>query len=419
MYALVDCNNFYASCERVFRPELRDKPIVVLSNNDGCVIARSSEAKDLGIPMGAPAFEYQARFEQYGVYVFSSNFALYGDMSHRVMQILQEYSPEVEVYSIDEIFLKLTGFEHFDLDRYGAEMRQKVLKYTGIPISVGIAPTKSLAKVANKIAKKFQERTQGTYLIDSEEKKIKALNWLKVEDIWGVGRKFAKKLKNYNVHTALEFIKLDDVWVRKYMSVVGLRLKLDLSGQSVLTLEDIKPKKNIAVTRSFERNYTELSDLKERVATFAVIGAERLRKQKSACKSMLVFIHTNRFRKDLPQRSANILVHLPFATHSAIELAKYAQIAVERLYLKGYSYKKAGVILQDFIPEQHVELNLFEKPDERHSLLMKHIDKLNEKFGMQKIKLAAQDVKRVWKMNQNKRSANYTTDLNQIITIRV
>ena len=195
MFALVDCNNFYASCERIFRPDLIKKPIVVLSNNDGCVIARSNEAKELGIPMGAPAFEYEQLFTKHHVQVFSANFALYGDMSNRVMNILGEFSPDIEIYSIDEAFLKLTGFKHFNLSDYGEQMRSKVKKWTGIPISVGIAPTKALAKAANRIAKKYPDKTNGTYIIDSEEKRLKALKWLKIEDVWGIGRQHSKKLK--------------------------------------------------------------------------------------------------------------------------------------------------------------------------------------------------------------------------------
>ncbi|MEY3599658.1 MAG: hypothetical protein RLZZ463_435, partial [Bacteroidota bacterium] len=242
MYALVDCNNFYASCERVFKPELIGKPVVVLSNNDGCVIARSSEAKPF-VPMGAVAFKYREVFAQHDIRVFSSNYALYGDMSHRVMEVLRQFSPEVEVYSIDEAFLKFTGFEQWDLQAHGLAMKQRVQQWTHIPISVGIAPTKALAKVANKIAKKFPERTQGVYAIDTEEKRIKALRWTAVEDVWGIGRKTTKKLQAIGVRTAADFVALPDAYVRKTFSVVGLRLKHELAGQSVLELEEVQTKK--------------------------------------------------------------------------------------------------------------------------------------------------------------------------------
>lgn len=420
MFALIDCNNFYASCERVFRPDLNGKPIVVLSNNDGCVIARSNEAKAVGIPMGAPAFEYDKLFKQHNVQVFSANFALYGDMSNRVMTILSDYSPEMEIYSIDECFLKLKGFEtYFNLQNYGDEMRYKVTKWTGIPISVGIAPTKALSKLANRIAKKYPEKTKGVYIIDSEEKRIKALKWLKIEDVWGIGRQHTKRLNAQNVFTAYDFTQLTDEWICKNLAIVGLRLKHDLQGIPTLDLEEVQPKKNIATTRSFETNYTEFEQLNERISTFASSCAEKLRKQKSCCNSLMVFIHTNGHRKDLPQYSRNIVVKLPFPTNSSIELANFAKQGLKRIFKQGYAYKKAGVIVQDFTPEMVTQTTLFESRDKRHIPLMKAIDTINSNFGQQKIRLANQDLKRVWKMKQQKLSPRYTTKLSDIITINV
>lgn len=419
MFALIDCNNFYASCERVFRPDLNGKPIVVLSNNDGCVIARSNEAKAVGIPMGAPAFEYENLFRKHNVQVFSANFALYGDLSNRVMNILSDYSPDIEIYSIDEAFLKLKGFDYFNLQQYGEQMRYKVTKWTGIPISVGIAPTKALSKLANRIAKKYPEKTRGVYIIDGEEKRIKALKWLKVEDIWGVGRQHSKRLNAIGVKTAFDFTQLDDELVRRQMSIVGLRLKQDLQGIPTLDLEEVQPKKNIATTRSFETNYTEYEQLNERISTFASSCAEKLRKQKSCCNSLMVFIHTNGHRKDLPQYSRNIVVKLPFPTNSSIELTKFATQALKHIFKQGFHYKKAGVIVQDFTPEAITQATLFETRDERHISLMQAIDKLNNSFGQQKIRLASQDTKRIWKMKQEKLSPRYTTNLNDIITINV
>lgn len=419
MFALVDCNNFYASCERVFRPDLNGKPIVVLSNNDGCVIARSNEAKAVGIPMGAPAFEYEKQFAEHQVQVFSANFPLYGDMSQRVMTILEEYSPDIEIYSIDEAFLKLQGFDHYNLQEYGESMRKKVTKWTGIPISVGIAPTKALSKLANRIAKKYAQKTKGTYIIDTEEKRLKALKWLSIEDVWGIGRQHSKRLKALNVHTAYEFTQLEDEWVRKYLSIVGLRLKKDLEGIPTLDLEEAQPKKNIATTRSFETNYTEFEQLKERVTTFAVSCGEKLRKQNSCCNSLMVFIHTNGHRKDLPQYNRNIVIQLPFPTNSSIELAKFATQALKQIFKPGFHYKKAGVIVQDFTPVNNLQLNLFNNSDERHIALMKAIDTINHTYGQHKIRLAAQDNKRVWKMKQEKLSPRYTTKLSDIITIHL
>lgn len=419
MFALIDCNNFYASCERVFRPDLEHQPIVVLSNNDGCVIARSDEAKALGIPMGAPAFRYERLFARHQVHVFSANFPLYGDMSHRVMTILSEYSPDIEIYSIDEAFLGLQGFSHFDLKSYGTSMRSKVHKWTGIPISVGIAPTKSLSKVANRIAKKFPERTNGVYIIDDEEKRVKALKWLKVEDVWGIGRQYAKKLKANQIFSAYNFTQLSDAWVKKQMSVVGYRLKRDLGGVPTLDLEEIQPKKNIATTRTFETNYTDYEDVQERISTFAASCAEKLRQQKTCCNSLMVFISTNRFRKDQLQYKRNIVIQLPFPTNSTIELSKFATQALDKIFKNGFHYKKAGVIVQDFTPEEVMQTTLFESRDERHIPLMKAVDAVNRLYGQQKIRLASQNLQRVWKMKQEKLSPCYTTQLSDIISIKV
>ncbi|MDF1611628.1 Y-family DNA polymerase [Stygiobacter electus] len=419
MFSLIDCNNFYASCERVFRPDLNGKPVVVLSNNDGCVIARSNEAKALGIPMGAPAFQYEDVFVKHNVHVFSANFALYGDMSHRVMTILSEYSPDIEIYSIDEAFLNLDGLEHLNLLDYGNKIRKHVFKWTGIPISIGIAPTKALAKAANRIAKKFSDKTNGVYVLDNQEKITKTLKWLSVEDVWGIGRRHSKRLKAIGVKTAYDFIQLDDNYVKRKMTIVGLRLKRDLQGIPTIQMEDVQPKKNIATTRTFETNYSEFEQINERVITFAVSCGEKLRKQNSACNSLMVFIHTNQHREDLPQYSRNIVVKLPFPTNSGIELAKFASQALKQIFKPGYFYKKAGVIVMDFTPADIPQYDLFENSDERHKPLMQAVDKINSRYGQHKIRLASQDQKRVWKMKQEKLSPRYTTKLSDIITINL
>jgi DNA polymerase V len=417
MFALIDCNNFYASCERVFRPDLIGKPIAVLSNNDGCVIARSNEVKALGLPMGAPAFQYQDFFDTHHVHVFSANFALYGDLSMRVMTILSSYCPEIEIYSIDEAFLNFSGFEHFDLQKYGEEIACHVKKSTGIPISIGFAETKTLAKAANRIAKKYPDKTQNVYMLDSEPKRIKALKWLQVEDVWGIGRQHSKRLKAQGIQTAYDFSLLPPEKVKKQMGIVGVRMQQELQGLPTLSMEKHKPKKNIATTRSFEKMYTTLSELKERVATFSVTCAEKLRKQKSCCRSLMVFVHTNGFRKDLPQYSRNIVVKLPFATNSSIEIAQYAQKGLEQIFCEGYSYKKAGVVIMDFYPKNSIQQTLFDVPNPKHNAIMKAMDMLNHKIGATKIKLATQDRDRVWKMRQEKLSPRYTTKIQDIITI--
>jgi len=393
--------------------------VVVLSNNDGCVIARSNEAKDLGIPMGAPAFQFREVIESGAVHVFSSNFALYGDMSSRVMSVLGMFCPTMEIYSIDEAFLDFSGFDLHNLEAIGIEMRKRVLQWTGIPVSVGFAPTKALAKAANRIAKKFTERTGGVYKIETEEQRIKALKWLKIEDVWGIGRRHAKRLQEMNVLTAYQFTQLTDRWVRDMMTVVGLRLKMDLEGKPTLQLEDVKDKKSIATTRTFDNNYSDIALIKERVASFAVSCSEKLRRQHSCCNSIMVFIHTNGFREDQPQYSKNIVIKLPYATNSSIELVQFAVMGLEKIFKAGYGYKKAGVIVGDFTPDHNQQLNLFDNRNVKHIELMKAVDKINHSFGQQKVRLAAQDVGRVWKMKQERLSPRYTTNLNEIITAKI
>lgn len=418
MFALIDCNNFYASCERVFRPDLVGKPIAVLSNNDGCVIARSNEAKAVGIPMGAPAYKYEKEFKEKGVHVFSSNYALYGDMSKRVMQVLATFAPEIEVYSIDEAFLKFEGCDYITWASYAEEIRKKVTQFTGIPVSVGFAPTKALAKVANRVAKKFVEKTGGSYVIDSDEKRIKALKWLKVNDVWGIGSRQALRLNSHGVQTAYEFVQQSDEWVRKNMSVVGLRLKHDLQGILTLDLEKHKVKQNIATTRSFEKNYTAYHDLSERISTFASSCAEKLRAQQSNCSVLLVFVNTNKHRQDLKQYKQQVVVKLPFPSNSSIELSKYAEYGLSLIFKGGLQYKKAGVVVMDITPESEAQLNLFEKSNERHKALMKAMDSLNKQMGSQKVKLANQDLNRTWKMKQERLSPRYTTKITDVLKVK-
>lgn len=417
MFALVDCNNFYASCERVFNPNLENSPIVVLSNNDGCVISRSNEAKLIGIPMGAVAFKFKDVFKANNIHVFSSNYALYGDMSNRVMNILSNYTPEIEIYSIDEAFLKFNGFDLYDLEHYGKKINYNVTKSTGIPISIGIAPTKALAKIANRIAKKFPKETGSVYIINSEEKRIKALKWIDIGDIWGIGRKHKKRLISNKINKGIDFVNLTDNWVKRNMSIIGLRLKKELEGNSILNIEDVQPKKTIATTRTFERNYSDITNIKERISTFAVTCAEKLRKQQSCCNLIMVFIHTNNHRKDLRQYYRNVVIKTAYPTNSSIDIVKYATKGLSAIYKEGFQYKKAGVIVMGLTPENEKQLNLFIKENPKHHKLMKTIDYLNNTIGQQKIKLACQDLDRTWKMNQEKLSPRYTTQLDEIITI--
>jgi DNA polymerase V len=415
MFALIDCNNFYASCERVFRPDLNNKPIVILSNNDGCVIARSNEAKKLGIPMGAPSFEFDNKFIENNVHVFSSNYALYGDMSSRVMQILSEFSPEMEVYSIDEAFLRFDS--DIDFEALGIKIRNKILRSTGIPVSIGFAPTKALSKVANRIAKKYPEKTKNVYAISDETKRQKALQWLKIEDVWGIGSQHAKRLKKIGVKNAFDFIQLNDTWVKHQMSVVGLRLKYELSGINSLGIDKLRPKQNISCCRSFDINYNKFEEVHERVATFAFSCSEKLRENKQHCSSLMVFIHTNEQRKDLPQYAKNIVIKLPYPTNSGIDLVNFASKGLRLIFKQGYAYKKAGVIAMDLSTSQVEQSNIFEEKNQKHAPLMHTVDKLNKLMGKHMVRLGTQAMGKTWKMRQEKLSPNYTTRIKDIITI--
>jgi DNA polymerase V len=423
MYALVDCNNFYASCERLFRPDLAGKPIAVLSNNDGCIISRSDEAKLLGIEMGAPEFKVRDELREKGVTVFSSNYPLYGDLSARVMDILRQFTPHVEVYSIDEAFLNFDDVlvPGNDFNTYGLEMKNRIRKWVGIPVCVGIAPTKALSKVANKIARKFPDKTQGVYVIDSDEKRIKALKWTKVEAIWGIGHRMKKKLHAKQILTAYDFIQPQhEAWIKSQMGVVGLRLKKELEGESVLLLEnDSADKKCIATTRSFPKRVTDFDALRERVSTFASVCAEKLRAQHSCCYTVMVYLGVMETAEKHSRSHFQEMITLPFATQSTLTIAEASIKVLEQLYErhKGLRFYKAGVIVTQLIPEDQKQFHLFEDENPKHLALMKAMDHINKKTGTRKIRLGAQDEK-TWNMKQDKLSPNYTTRFDQILTVK-
>lgn len=418
MFALVDCNNFYASCERVFNPNLNGKPIAVLSNNDGCVISRSDEVKAAGLPMGAPIFKWEQFCKENKITVVSSNYPLYGDMSSRVMTILKQFTPDVEVYSIDEAFLQFKGYDYFNYDELATQMRRRVLKWTGIPTCVGIAPTKALSKVANKIARKFPQKTKGVYVIDSEEKRIKALKWIKIEDVWGVGWRLSKRLQAKGCKTAFDFVELPSDWVKKEFSITEWKLQQDLKGHSEIQLEWHQPKKAIATTRSFEYTYSDLENLKERVSTFATSCAEKLRKQESSCYMILVMLSSDSHKKDLPQHRASTAVTLAYPTDSSIIIANQAVKALERIYKEGIKYKRAGVIVTGLVPNNNYQIDLFEHENPKHKPLMKAMDYLNEKYGEYKLKIGNQDMERTWKMRQERLTPRYTTNINDVIKVK-
>lgn len=413
MFGLVDCNNFYASCERVFNPSLNGKPIVVLSNNDGCVIARSNEAKLLGIKMGVPAYQIKELVNTHGVTVFSSNYTLYGDMSGRVMLMLTELAPEIEVYSIDEAFLNLEGIQ--DLQTLGSEIVREVTRGTGIPVSAGIAPTKTLAKVANKFAKKYPAYNR-LCIIDTEDKRTKALQLTDIGDVWGIGRRQAAKLEKRGVKTAYDFTKLPGSWVRKNMTVTGERTWKELRGTSCIDMETAPPaKKQICTSRSFGKMVEDIGTMSEAIATHAFTCSKKLRQQKSYAMSLMVFIHTNNFREDLPQYWKNTIIKLPVPTNDTLEIVHYALEGLKSIFMPGFQYKKAGIIITEITTS--AQLGLFDTVNrEKREKLMQAIDKVNGEHR-HLVKLAVQGNGRDWKLKQEQLSMRYTTDINEILTI--
>jgi len=420
MFGLADANNFFASCERVFRPDLRNTPIVILSNNDGCIIARSNEAKALGIGMAVPYYQAKEIIDKHNVKVFSSNYVLYGDMSNRVMSMLSSYSPEVEIYSIDEAFLNFTGFDHYNLQSYGEDMVQKITRGTGIPISLGIAPTKTLAKMANKFAKSYKGY-KGVCLIDSEEKRIKALQLTPVEDVWGIGRRLAKFLAKYDIRTAYDFTQKSCAWVRQQMTVTGERTWKELNGISCIDVDHIPPQKHsICTSRMFGVPLTKLDDMTEAVSTYAGLCASKLRKQNSCAASLMVFVHTSHV-KDRAQYFANsVHISFPVPTNLTTEIVQYALIALKKAYKEGYRYKKAGVIITETIPDNAVQQNLFDQVDRnKQSRLMPIVDKLNAGFDRNLLMLANQMGNQKWKARRDHLSPCYSTSLNDLIRVRI
>lgn len=418
MYALVDCNNFYASCERVFQPHLIGKPIVILSNNDGCIISRSDEAKALGIPMGAPEFKVRAELKQKNIHVFSSNYPLYGDLSSRVMKILESFTPHIEPYSIDEAFLNFDGMSIPDFHDYGSKMKYRLQKWLSIPVSIGFADTKALSKVANKIARKFPEKTKGVYVIDTEEKRIKALKWTEIEDVWGIGFRLNKKMKAKNINTAYDFtLSNNEAFIKKEMGVVGMRLKYELEGKSVLDLDLPKDRKTIAITRSFDGNITTFDEMKERVSTFATVCAEKLRKQKSCCNNVIVYLRKDNYKTERQHYNFYKMETIPFSSNSSITISNIAVKMLKNMFEEGEIYKKAGVIVTGIIPENQKQFHLFEEENPKHLKLMKVMDDYFKKTGERKIRLGNQDLQRTWKMKQNHLSKKYTTDFKDILRI--
>ncbi|MCY7352162.1 MAG: Y-family DNA polymerase [Cytophagaceae bacterium] len=415
MVGLCDCNNFYASCERVFDPSLRGKPVVVLSNNDGAVIARSNEAKALGIAMTAAAFELEPLFKQHNVQVFSSNYTLYGDLSNRVMMVLARWAPKVEIYSIDEAFLDLAGLP--DVEGYTRQIRQAVVRSTDIPVSIGVAMTKTLAKVANKRAKK-DPACGGVYVLDSPEAITEALSTFEVGDLWGIGHQYGSRLRALGVLTALDFRSLSPAWVKKNMGVVGERMQRELLGYSCLPLELIVPnKKVICSSRSFGQMLTDPRPVEEAVANFAARVAFKLRRQKTVCRVITVFLQTNFFRESDAQYSNSITLQLPVVSNSSMVLIGYAMLGLRRIYRAGYRYKKAGVLVSEICPETQMQLGIFDASDPRQSKVMQVMDGLNNRYGREKVRVGKQGFGRAWKTRQERLTRCYTTRWSELVEV--
>ncbi|TDB60074.1 Y-family DNA polymerase [Arundinibacter roseus] len=419
MYALIDCNNFYASCERVFNPKINGKPIVVLSNNDGCVIARSNEAKALGIEMGTPGFLNEELFQKNNIHVYSSNYALYGDMSARVMQVLYSMVPAMEIYSIDEAFVELGNMPYTNVTELALNIKNTIFQYTGIPVCIGIAPTKTLAKIANRFAKKRSDN--GVYIIGNETIREYTLSQTQVDDVWGVGRQYANLLREYNINTALELANANLNWIKKHMSIVGERMVRELCGQSCYQLDDQpQPKKGICTSRSFGHPVTEFKVLEEAVATFAARCAEKLRRQNSAANLIHVFVFTNRFRTDQPQYHGNRVIQFPVASNSSIEMIAYALKALKIIFREKYNYKKAGVMVSGIVPEGQIQTDLFAFDEKKRAIdrkAMMALDKLNRRMGRDSIKVAKMGYDRSWHLKQERRSRRYTTRWEELLEV--
>lgn len=422
LYGLADCNNFYCSCERVFHPDLIGKPVVVLSNNDGCVIARSEESKALGIKMGEAFYQVKEKLEQNNVAVFSSNYNLYGDMSRRVMSLLAKYSPKIDVYSIDEAFLDFSGMNTSDtFIEYCREMVRYIHKGTGIPISLGIAPTKTLAKMASKFAKKHKGY-KGACLIDTDEKREKALKLFPVEDVWGIGYRSVEWLHNQGIKTAWDLTQKSESWIKRELTITGVRTWKELRGESCISTEELPHKQSICTSRSFaEQGLNRLADIEEAVANFAAQCARKLREQHTVCNSITIFLYTSRFREDVPQSYIYHSINLQVPTNNQQELISYAVKMLRANWKEGnFHYKKAGVIVWGICRDDAIQGNLFDTVNRsKQAALAKAIDAINRKNGYNKIRVAVQGDEKGWQLKREYISQQYTTNLDEVIVLKV
>ncbi|MFH7325877.1 Y-family DNA polymerase [Desulfurivibrio sp. C05AmB] len=410
VFALLDCNNFYVSCERLFNPKLEGRPVVVLSNNDGCIIARSNEAKALGIKMGEPFFQCRHLIAAHQVEVFSSNYPLYADLSQRVMDILAQLEPEVEVYSIDEAFIRLPAASPAALRENGRQLRAKIRRQVGIPVAIGFGPTKTLAKVANRVAKKQPEQDGVFVLPEAGRERDQLLAALAVEDVWGIGHRSAAKLAARGIRTALALSQADEEWLRKRLTVTGLRTALELRGVSCLPLEQSPaPNKSIITSRSFGQPVTDLSGLREALATYVSVAAAKMREQHLNAGCLQVFLTTNRFRPGDPQYANSLTVALAQPTASTPALIGRATEALRRIYRSGFAYQKVGVVLLDLADAGYVQPSLFQPLRQGQEKLMAAMDRINQRWGRDTLHSAATGFRKSWKNRQTSKSPAYTT----------
>lgn len=415
--ALVDCNSFYASCERIFNPKLLGKPVVVLSNNDGCIITRSTEAKKLGIKMGEPYFKVKKIIEENNVQVFSSNYSLYGDISERVMEILLGFSPDVEIYSIDEAFLNFKGFKVSELKNYCLHIRKTIKQWVGIPVSIGVSSTKTLSKVANHLAKKNPE-LEGVCILKDSKTINETLKKIKIKDVWGIGKKLSKFLNNKGVRTAKQFEDLDRRWVRKNMGVVGERTQMELKGISCLELELLSStRKSCCVSRSFSQPIENIEGLIESVASYGSRVAEKIREENLVSQLISVFVLTNHFNKKEKQYFNSIRLQLDFPTNNSSLIVKKAVEGVKRIFRNSYRYKKAGVVLYELHDASSVR-GLLDYNWKQSKLLMKSLDEINLRYGNSTLRLAAEGIEKKWGMKREKISPCYTTRFDELMIVK-
>ena len=393
MYGIIDCDNCYVSCERVFRPDLKDKPVVVLSNNDGCVVARSNEAKKMGIKAGTPYFQLAEQFPNQKIVVFSSNYELYGELTSRVVSIIRKEAPAYFRYSIDECFVYLDGMEHLDLKAWGEDLHKIIKQRVGMPVSIGLAPNKTLAKMASHFAKKYQGYRH-CCMIDSDEKRIKALKLYPIDEVWGIGRRYAARLEALGVKTAYDFAEHNQSWVRAtFNNIVIERTWRELNGEDCVPNEEMAKKKSICTSRSFNGMITDIDGLRTHVSNYAARCAEKLRKQGSVASIIGVFINTNAFREDLPQYWNFLEKRLITPTSSTIEIVKTANELLGQLYRQGYHYKKAGVIVMGIGPNSPIQQDLFDTNAEQFEKMKRLdavIDRINKVNGTETIVLGSQ-----------------------------